>query len=232
MNSTYTKSIFTENIDKNDINIIFELGSRDLEDSQEIQKFYGAKVYSFECNPDSLVLCNENKIKFNNENIILVEKEISDKNGVIDFRPFDLNVYNNMGASSIFEIFFTNRAPGCSDKDRIDKVQTKIEVESTRIDTFCIQENISKIDMICMDLQEAELLALMSCGNYLKNIKYIITEASSVNTYKGGCTFDDIKNYLNDNGFDYICSDNYKYEYPTPVKTYNFFNCLFKNRNI
>ena len=61
----YLEDIFKNNIDKNKVKIVFELGSRDLIDSIKLQKYFSCKVYSFECNPDCLTICRTNYNKLN-----------------------------------------------------------------------------------------------------------------------------------------------------------------------
>jgi hypothetical protein len=51
---------FSNLIDKNNVKVIFELGSRDLKDALLLESYYsGSSVYSFECNPDCLVECKK-----------------------------------------------------------------------------------------------------------------------------------------------------------------------------
>jgi hypothetical protein len=57
----YLEDIFKYNIDKNEVKIVFESGSRDLIDSIILQKYFNCKVCSFECNP----ICKTNYNKLN-----------------------------------------------------------------------------------------------------------------------------------------------------------------------
>lgn len=225
--STYLERIFLENIKKNEIKTIIELGSRDLVDANILSKYYNTTVISFECNPDCLRECYKNL----NDNIILVEKAVSENNCDIDFYAFDKNKYNNIGASSIYKIDFSNRDINDPDYNR-ENPQVKITVPGIRMDTYCINNNIKKIDLLCMDLQGYELNALKSFGEYIKNNKYIILECSINSTYINGCNFKDIYNYLSKNNFKYICSDKFGYELPYSNDSFCEFNSLFINDNI
>jgi len=55
---------------------------------------------------------------------------------------------------------------------------------------------ISKVDIIWMDLQGAELLALKGIGNYLHNVQYIHTEACNLEIYTNQSIFPEINDYL------------------------------------
>ncbi len=119
---------------------------------------------------------------------------------------FDLNKYDNMGASSIYEIDFTSNRPVYDPDYGRKDVQKTVEVDACRLDTFC-NEQKELPDAIFMDVQEAELDVLKSMGDLLKKVKYIVFEASNKPTYKGGCCYKDIDLFLKDKGFKYR-SDN------------------------
>jgi FkbM family methyltransferase len=227
---SYLDPIFTHNIKKDNVRTIFELGSRDIIDAIKLQKYYEATVYAFECNPDCLKECDRN-IE-GTTNIILVRKAISQVDGPVKFFPFDLQKYNNMGASSMLQIDFSKRDP--SDPDfNIPSPQMEISVPGTRLDTFIDTYNIPSIDLLCIDLQGYELSALKSLGNKLNGVRYIITECSIQSTYINGATFEQLLAYLEGYGFRYICSNVYKYLYPDlHVKGFSEFDALFINTNI
>ena len=50
-----------------------------------------------------------------NKRIILIERAVSIEDKTVIFRPFELSLYNNMGASSMLEIDFSTRSE--DDKD-------------------------------------------------------------------------------------------------------------------
>ena len=226
---------FEDEIPRESVKIIFELGSRDLYDAKALTSFYTDSVcYSFECNPDCLDTCKktlENFTKDEKEKIFLIEKAVSINNGKITFRPFDLSKYNNKGASSIFEIDFSNRSKNDADYNR-GSVQTIIEVDGIRLDTYMEDEKISRIDLLCIDLQGYELLALKSLGEKIKNVKYIITECSIQSTYKGGANFIDLNTYLEECGFIYVKSNRWDFSFPDlNIKGFSEFDAFFKRKD-
>jgi FkbM family methyltransferase len=190
------------------IKTIFELGSRDLEDSIKLSNYYNAEVYAFECNPDCLEVCYKKleNYKKNLKNVHLIDKAVSLDGGPITFHPFDLTKYNNMGSSSIFLIDFTKRDRTDPDYNR-ENPQKSITVDSIRLDDFMEKNCIDSIDLLCIDLQGYELNAIKSLGEKLKKVKYIITECSITSTYIGGATFTELKDYLESFGFKYKCSN-------------------------
>jgi FkbM family methyltransferase len=227
---SYFDKVFLENIPKNQIKTIFELGSRDLLDAGALQKHYESSVYAFECNPDCLKECEKNIQTFEpnvKNNIRLVKNAVSLTDSDVSFFPFDLKKYDNMGASSMLKIDFTMRAPDDPDYCR-PSPQTEITVKGTRIDTFMSENQISNVDLLCIDLQGYELNALKSFGERLNNVKYIITECSIQSTYVGGATFLDLLSYLSEYGFEYCCSNRFNYEFPNiKLHGYSEFDALF-----
>ena len=57
-------------------------------------------------------------------------------------------------------------------------VQDKIVTNCFRLDYIIRKNNIKKVDIIWMDLQGAELLALKSLGENIYNVEFIYTEVS------------------------------------------------------
>ena len=222
---------FNKLIDKTKVNTIFELGCRDLIDSKKLITYYNNAIcYSFECNPDCLIECYKNMKNFNkdeNDRIILVDKAVSIDDNKIIFRPFDLSIYNNMGASSIFEIDFSKRNKNDPDYNK-GEVQKEIEVDGIRIDTYMKNNNINNIDLLCIDLQGYELQALKSLGDKLSKVKYIISECSVESTYKNGSTFYELNKYLENYGFKYINSNKFGDNFPdTNLTGFTEFDALF-----
>ena len=231
---SYLEDIFTKNINKSLVKNIFELGSRDLLDAIKLYKYYNCPVYSFECNPDCIFECEKNLYFAESNvknNITLLKNAISEIDGKVSFYPFDLKQYNNMGASSMLKIDFSLRDKYDPDYNRPNP-QKEITIDGIRLDTFLYNNNISNIDLLCIDLQGYELKALKSLGNKIKNVKYILLECSINCTYIGGATFNEINNYLSNFGFKYKCSNYFNYDFPDiTMKGFSEFDALFINEN-
>lgn len=220
-------------IDRTQIKIIFELGSRDLIDTIKLLNYFqDSKGYAFECNPDCLIECHNNIHKVDKkERLFLIEKAVSIKNGKVSFYPFDLQKYNNMGASSMLKIDFSFRNINDADYNR-ENPQKEIIVDGIRLDTFIDETYIENIDLLCIDLQGYELNAIKSLGNYLHKVKYIITECSIMSTYTNGATFNELNDYLNNYNFKYISSNKFGNNFPD-LTLYGFseFDALFINKS-
>lgn len=185
---------------KSDIKVILDIGARDLTESIFLSESYpNSKVISFECNPQTLSICRE-KSK-NHPNIELIDKAVNEYNGTCKFYPINPSKTKttwedgNPGASSLFV---------ANDNYPFEKyVQDEIEVDCVRIDTILTERNIDKVDIIWMDLQGAELIALKSIGDILKNVSIICTETEMTPMYKNQALFNDIDNFLKQD-FDFV----------------------------
>jgi hypothetical protein len=62
-------------------------------------------------------------------------------------------------------------------------------------------QNISQVDIIWMDLQGAELLALKGLDKYLDTVKYIFTEVSHQPIYTGQVMFNELNSFTINRGF-------------------------------
>lgn len=191
---------FIEN--KNESYIIFDIGSRDCIQSIEFYKqFPNSKIYAFECNPNTLEICKKN-IELYRDRITLIEGAICDYDGNITFYPINQKKTittwkdGNPGASSIFK---------SNGKYTIETyVQDEILTQCHRLDSIMNKYNISKVDIIWMDLQGAELVALKGLGNYIHNVQYIYTEVSHIEMYSGQVMFDELNNFILSNNFSII----------------------------
>ena len=231
MPGCYLNKKYIKYIDKTKIEVIFEIGSRDCLDAINLHKYYGVKVYAFECNPLANEICKKN-LKEQNitiDQVELIEKAIYNKNEEITFYPVDKTIdaekYKsnpdfvsiddttsaNIGASSIFKINEEYQKLKYKNKN-YHQQNKEIKVNAIRLDSFMNERNIEKIDMICMDLQGSELMALQSLGNNISNINYIITELCTsvkkngkiIENYEGQGDINKVFKLLFKNGFKHI----------------------------
>jgi FkbM family methyltransferase len=193
MNSDYLYEGFTRLIDKRSIHTIIECGSRDGLDTIALEEFFNPDViYSFECNPESIPVCLGN-IE-GHEKILFSNMAVTNIDGRVKFYPTDMRKSpdKNIGASSLF-------------RHTRGLVQKEIEVEAVRLDTFMQLQNINHIDLLCMDIQGAEPLAIEGLGERIKDVAYIITEVCDKIFYEGEVPFQQFNDTLEKLGFECLC---------------------------
>ena len=191
---------FIRNIDiiRDDL-ILFDIGSRDCVQSIEFYKrFPSAKIYAFECNPNTLDICRKNIESFR-DRITLIEGAVCDYDGTITFYPINQQKTittwqdGNPGASSLF------RSNGRYTLEKY--VQDEITTKCHRLDSVMERHGIPRVDIVWMDLQGAELLALKGLGGHLRDVSYIYTEVTHEEMYSGQAMFKDLNDFIVSAGF-------------------------------
>ena len=196
--SYYWDPRFLKHITGN-VETVVEVGARYGDESLMLSNtFKDAHVFSFECNPFTVVQCSQ-KLE-NNPNITFTPKGLGEKNEIL---PFYSYIADNDGASSFLK--------------RIDAETTQVQsgvFEVIRLSDFANEYNIAGIDLLCMDVQGFELNVLKGCSSDLmKNIRYVIMEEPKpvINTmylpenvhskYLNSPTSAEIKSFMTENDF-------------------------------
>jgi len=74
-------------------------------------------------------------------------------------------------------------------------------VPMRRLDSILHERGIDRVDLLKLDLQGAELLALKGLGSYLKKTEFIVFEASLVEYNDGQPLFAAVHRFLDEHGF-------------------------------
>lgn len=193
---------------KNEEIVVFDIGSNVGDTiSRYKNQFSKAKVYSFEAISD---LAKQQEVLFENDNKVMVINEaISNEKGITKF-----NVNYFQDTSSMLDINNDVMPDRYGDAYQPQK---QVEVKTTTLDLFCAEYNVDQIDIIKMDIQGAELMALKGAKDLLNEgkIKMIYLECSFLPMYKGQDLFSDIIIYLGSFGY----SLHYIYNISTNFKT-------------
>jgi FkbM family methyltransferase len=175
-----------------EIDIIFEIGSRDGCQSMELSDWFpNSTIHLFEPVEYSFNYCSQIQT-VNRPNIKCHKMVLSDVTGKIDFYEV---INGNIGASSILEV---------KNNDSIilgNGKQLKIVTDSMKGDDFINEYQIPKIDLIWMDVQGAEKFVLNGFNKNIQNVKAIYTEIAMDSHYKDGTNLDDLLLYMNNQGF-------------------------------
>jgi FkbM family methyltransferase len=189
-------------VDLNNVNTILDLGSRDAEHAISFSEFFpNAIVYTFECNPYCIDLCEKRLAEAKNDKIKLVKNAVFDEEKILNFYPVDLqkSPSKNHGSSSLFQI-----NPEYFPWEPILQEEKPIQVKSIRLDNFLKSQNVKKVDILWADLQGAELFALKGLGDYIKDVIATQIEAEWKPQYLGQPLASDVIGYLEQNNFQFI----------------------------
>ena len=186
----------------NNESIFFEIGSHFGVDTKEFINVT-KNLHCFE--PDHR---NIEIFKQLNLPIILNEYAISDFDGISKFYVSSGNVYESKYGPTNDELINQNDWSASSSlmtpKNHIEKTpwvkfENTIEVKTKKIETYCLENKIKKIDFIWMDVQGAELNIIKGMGEFKNNINYIYTEYSDEELYEGQGTKEQIIDLLGPN---------------------------------
>jgi FkbM family methyltransferase len=72
------------------------------------------------------------------------------------------------------------------------------------LDTFCDENNITKIDFFWLDMQGYEMKTLKASPKILDNLRSLYTETNLIETYEGTELYGEYKAWLISNGFSLI----------------------------
>lgn len=179
---------FSKYIDFENINTIFDVGSRDCLQTIEFKmRFPNSHVHAFEANPKCIDMCEETLKRYEeySKKVTLNNFAATDYTGEITFYPV---THGNIGASSLLKV-----------TDHVyskDWTQCTITVPCQTLDSYCIQKNIDKIDILWMDVQGAELKVFLGMDQMLNNTMIIHTEVGIDKLYDDQVLLDELNNFL------------------------------------
>jgi FkbM family methyltransferase len=184
---------------------IFDIGSCEAEDSIRYSLLFpNAEIYAFEPLPANYVKCQNNIAKYKKQNIKLFNVALSNTIGNSDF-------YVSNGSpdekTNTAEWDYGNKSSSLLAPDKVKEVfkwlkfDDKVTVKTSTIHNVCLNEGVSQIDIVHMDVQGAELLVLQGAGKWIQKIKVIWLEAENVTLYKDQPLKKDIEQFMKAQGF-------------------------------
>jgi 2-O-methyltransferase len=178
--------------------VIVEAGAYDGKDSVYMANYWPkSSIHSFEPIPYLYrkTVLNTKKRK----NINTYQLAVGESVGTCDM--FVSEEPNNLGVPSMSSSLL---AP----KDHLKYSATlfpgKIIVRTTTFDVWAQENNIDHIDLMWLDMQGYELNALKASPNILSTVKVILTELEFVEAYEDQALFQEIKTWLEEQGFTMI----------------------------
>lgn len=178
--------IISEMYEKNNKLVIFDAGGYDFCDAVCFKKnFPLSEVYSFEADDLNIEKYSKDIINFG---INVIPLALSDSNGSVNFFS-SLTFTNNLGktkdhtsSGSILKPIVKNGTNECVNHPGLVFSEKTKSVPCIRIDDFCKQNNIKKIDFFHLDVQGAENIVLAGLGDKLRP-QYIFCETCEYTTY-------------------------------------------------
>lgn len=172
--------------------VILDVGSFTGDQAVEFaERFPLSYIFAFEAYPDSAEKVRQRVAHL--KNVQVIETAVCDVDGEIAFHAVD---QGNAGASSLF------RASGHNDVAPIS--QTAITVQGLRLNSWAKLAGINCFDLIWMDLQGAELLALRGMGAMIDTVKAIQLEVTYRELYHGQVMWPEVREFLESRGLQLV----------------------------
>jgi len=150
--------------------VIFDIGAYDGGDSIRFkQKFSGARVVSFEADPDRYAVVAGNVRPFGGEP---VNAAICDRDGPVTWYQSHDGRFADAKTGSQGSLY-RHSAAFARRFDFIRQSNTPITVEGFRIDTFCRGAGIDEIDIAHIDVEGAEYEVVAGFGAILPKLIYV-----------------------------------------------------------
>ena len=190
-----TKDAFADQkalLPPSDKQIILDVGANIGAVSQRYSALFPqAEIFALEASPEIFPVLQNNFKGV--RNVHTHNYAVSDRDGEVDF-----NVNFNSGTSSILDPSPYNRAAWASSGRH-----SQVRVPSISIPSFCAQNNIETIDILKLDIEGAELMALRGCVPMLarNRIKLIYTEACLTPLYQNQPLFHHLTLFLEEHGY-------------------------------
>lgn len=177
-------------------NIFFDVGANiGQTTARALQELPKARVFAFE--PHPLTFASLKKAIGDVENFKPFNLGFGTTIGEVDLYEYDMSVLNSMVQDAPFAV-------------RYQKEGKRIPIQSTTIDRFCLEQNVTNIDVLKIDTEGFDLAVLEGAKNMLlgQKIKFIYTEFNDIHL-KGGTTggsLSVVDKFLHPYGYRFIAS--------------------------
>lgn len=149
-----------------------------------LRSFRGSRVFAFEPNPQAFVYLELNRMLNHLDNLVAVQQAVGDREG-------RMTLYLNPGG-----ITFGSLRP------YLPHLTESCEVQVTTLDRFLQQYPESRISLMKMDIEGAELLALRGAQKLLEEHRPVIFYEENEEAYQAfGYTVEEVRSFLQ--GFGY-----------------------------
>jgi FkbM family methyltransferase len=175
-----------------DAALIFDVGMHHGHTTKEyLDGFPAARVHGFEAEPGNLARAKALLERYG-KRVELVPAAVSDVRGTAT-----LNVNSDDGTHSLLEIGALEHWRGHA------VTKQRIQVDCVALDGYCEESGISSIDILKIDIQGAELKALLGARRLLeaRRIRLIAAEVEFQPLYKGQPLYEDVALWLRSVGY-------------------------------
>jgi len=222
---------FFKFVEPNDIKVILEVGTKDCLDGIIMSDYFNAEAHCFECSPQLIEACYQNSSP--HKRVFFTPKAVTSKSDeLVEFTyPLKLigesQYWNGMGSlngPTTRQWFEINKHPWATEDIESFEWGTAL-VETTTLKDYCENNKVTRIDLLCFDVEGRTLDCLKGLGSeLLKTCGHIISETNHASAHDQTTDdlFIDVDKYLQSHDFKLVWE-----EKKSPV----FGNAIWSNRN-
>ncbi|HEX8341000.1 MAG TPA: FkbM family methyltransferase [Tepidisphaeraceae bacterium] len=170
------------------LNVVFDVGANKGDYTAEVMALFpNARIFAFEPTPDVLVGLKSRYA--GQQSVQVIDSAISDREGTLTFHVRPNSVWNSMLPNDTSKI-----APSES---------KEIHVRSTTIAAAANEHQIEQVDLLKLDIQGAEMLALQGAAPLLSAAKigFVQLELNFWKIYAGQAEFKTVSRFMFDHGY-------------------------------
>jgi FkbM family methyltransferase len=176
--------------------LVIEAGVYDGKDSLRIlDRWPDCTLYGFEPHPEMYLRATENLSR--HRGVTLIRAAL-----IEDPSASEVGLYAGVDDSGTPHAS-SSILPPAGHLDVFPDIQFEenLVVSATTLGKLCNDYSIDQVDLLWLDLQGAELGALRGADSALKLVETIYVEVSRTALYDGACTLQEIRSFLEANGF-------------------------------
>lgn len=182
--------------------ILFDVGAHVGESVNYLKRLFpSGQIYSFEPDPASF-----NQLVANtstHQNVQCFNLALAAKNGQTKFYRNRIDHTNsllpvNLNSHDSIYLEKVRRGEEQLEEERFNQPLT---VETAKLDDFCAKQRLSRIDLLKLDVQGAEVFVLEGGKTMLNNIGVVVLEVSFFDYYEKSTSFFEIESFLKPLGF-------------------------------
>jgi len=198
--------------------VILEAGAFDGSDTAKMATLWPQGfIYAFEPVPENFEKLRHTTVQC--ANVRCYPAALSNECGKAQFHVSECNNSTN-GCGSL--LMPTEECLSYAPTTKFEKI---IEVPTITLDKWAEEQQIDHIDLLWLDMQGHELTALKASPKILSTVKAIYTEVSFVTLYEGQSLFQEVKEWLAEQGFEPVACDS-----GVTTKSYEA-NVIFARKN-
>ena len=174
--------------------VIIEAGAHVGSDTIEMAKLWPkGHIYAFECIPHLFEKLYETTKKY--KNVKCCQMAIGEQNGSAEIF---VSSGSSDGSSSLMPPH-----EHLTEHPDVHFAQ-KMLVQTTTIDQWASENNIKNVDLLWLDMQGYELVALKSSPHILSTVRAVYSEVNLKELYKGAPLYPEFRQWMKSHGFEVV----------------------------